>query len=278
MRIVLLTAAVISLSACSMGGQPNGTYQAPQPQPYMAGDYQAQTPQHIQSNYRTAKFSVEAGVGKEFVAGGTLWDGELENPVVGVTANKIKMKDAFKTGTRYDVGASYALNPRLKISATAYKTKHKGKENLPVASFFGLPEVADVTDYDSYGIEAGLRKYGAPVKTPLVKSIRPYIEARAGAAHVDDISFVNYTIGVAGAFPDQKIYDKGWAPTGAGLIGFETPVFNRFTMGVETGIRYNGKLNSNEMGDTTPGNIYEGANSDGSKWSIPVSLRGRFRF
>jgi len=107
-----------------------------------------------------------------------------------------------------------------------------------------------------------------------VNSVRPYLEARVGAAKVDDINITGVTRtapdGAVTNTRDFQVYDGGWVPTAAGLVGVETPLFNRMTVGLETGLRYSGRLDASEGGFT---------NGDGaSKWSVPVSLRGRYRF
>lgn len=274
MRIVLLSATAIALSGCSwLGGQSNshnsGNYG------HNTGTYGAQT--HVSQNQRLSRLNLEGGVGAEFVTGDDFLDADNAVAVPGITANDVSMKTAFKTGLRYDLGGSYAINPNLKVTATGYKTKHEGKRILVDTDALGNQYAGTVSDYKAMGLEAGLRQYALPVKAPLFRSVRPYIEGRVGAAKVKDINLTDSTIGGV-AVADQRVYDGGWVPTGAGLIGLETPVFNRFTMGVETGIRYTGKIDADNTGAFGPGSGSEGANSGSDRWTVPVMLRGRFRF
>ena len=274
MRIVLLSATAIALSGCSLlGGQSSNHSGASYG--HNSGTYQTQ--QTVNRGQKLSRFNIEGGAGVELMGGADFLDADDAIAAGGFTPNDVSMKTAYKTGTRYDVGASYAINPNLKLTATGYQNKHKGKRILVDTDAGGNQYAGTPSDYKATGLEAGLRQYALPVKAPLVKSIRPYIEGRVGAAKVDDITLEDSTFAGA-ALPDVQIYDGGWVPTGAGLIGVETSVFNRFTMGVETGIRYTGKLDGVSAGAFSPGGGSEGANSGSDKWSVPVMLRGRFRF
>ena len=135
-------------------------------------------------------------------------------------------------------------------------------------------------------MEAGIRQYAQPTNVPLLKSIRPYAEAKLGAAHLDNVRLENIReVGAAAANPltptSLNFYESGWVPTGAALIGAETIVAKRFTMGVETGIRYTGapESDASDIGQTgTFNSRYAGANNGGSRWSVPLTIRGRYRF
>ena len=60
-------------------------------------------------------------------------------------------------------------------------------------------------------------------------------------------------------------------------VGVEAPIFKRATLGLETGIRYTGvpKSDNTNLG---PGVAFAGSNNDASRWTVPVMLRGRYRF
>ena len=272
MRIVLLSAAAVALSGCSwlgLGGN-SGSYG------HDIGTYKASSHHNGGcADCQLSRWNMEGGVGTEFVTGPNFLRASQANAVAGTTVRSTSMEDAFDKGLRYELGGSYARNPNQKISVTGYNTSHNGNR-VNLGTTAGQAVSGDVSDYDSWGVEVGLRQYALPIKAPLVKSVRPYVEGRIGAAHVDDIGLSNVTRGNA-AGADIALYDSSWVPTGAGLIGIETPVFNRFTMGVETGIRYNGKLDSADNG-LAAGQPFAGLNNGGDKWSVPLTLRGRYRF
>ena len=274
MRIVLLSTAAIALSGCSwlgLGGHHGNSYGH---QSAGHGTYKAQPIKKSCGNCGNtlARWNIEGGYGQEFMTGGNALT-SANNEFVNITPGKTSMKSAYEVGERFDLGVSYALDPNRKVILNGYKSKFDGERQILGTQGRGTLS-GQFSDYESYGIEAGLRQYALPVRAPIVKSIRPYLEARAGLAKVDDINVSAVTrTAPNGAVTNTRgfqVYDGGWVPTAAGLVGVETPLFNRMTVGVETGLRYSGKLDAVEGGF---------AGADGaSKWSVPVSLRGRYRF
>jgi len=233
-----------------------------------------------------SRWNLEGSVGVDIVVGGDAITGSQAhvgflNPTT--TLVDVKMKDVYAAGYRTELGGSYALTPNRKLTLQGSYSQADGNE---VA--WGTQDTATLrgtmSDYKSYGIEAGLRQYTTPVRVPFLKSVRPYIEGKVGAAYQDAISLdnINEVGGPANlATPlSLAMYESGWVPTGSGMVGFETPVFNRFTMGIETGIRYAGKPKSDNS-DKITGTFnarYSGANNGGERWSVPLTIRGRYRF
>lgn len=285
MRILLLGTAAIALSGCSwFGGYSGGHHGAP------AGDgygYYPDAPIQDDGCCNTlSRWNLEGAVGQEFMVGGDFTTPGDVVPIAGTDLPEVSMKDAYDAGMRYELGISKALNPNRKFTLMGSYATAGGKD-VAIASATGVP--ADqirgtASDYNSYGIEAGLRQYFQPMPAPLVKGLRPYIEGRVGAAKVDDITLTNArTVGGApGVFNGGTVnmYEGGWVPTGAGLIGVEAPIFKRATLGLETGIRYRGALNSDPTHLSAAGTqpLLTGLNNGSENWTVPVMLRGRFRF
>lgn len=274
MRIVLLSASAIALSGCSwlgLGGHHGNSYG----QNAAHGTYKAQPMQQSCGGCEKtlARWNVEGGYGQEFLTGGNAVQ-SAPNGLSLPVPNKLTMKDTYEVGQRLDLGVSYALNPNRKVILNGYRSEFEG-ERQHFATQGTSTLTGQFSDYESYGLEAGLRQYALPIRMPLINSVRPYVEARAGVAKVDDVTITDLTAtSITGAVTNQTgsfgVYDGGWVPTAAGLVGVETPLFNRMTIGLESGLRYSGKLDAVEGG-------FAGADG-GSKWSVPVSLRGRYRF
>lgn len=236
---------------------------------------------------RLSRWNVEGGVGTDFVVGGDAITGSQAHPGFtgpATTLRDVKMSDAYDTGYRAELGGSYALNPNRKVTLQGHYAHANGKQ-VEWGTQGTNTLRGTLSDYDSYGVEAGIRQYAYPARVPLLKSVRPYVEGKVGAAHVNHISLnnINEVGGLANPNTPTTVamYEGGWVPTGAALIGIETPVFNRFTMGVETGIRYAGKPNSDgtDIGQTgTFPARYGGMNNGGDRWSVPLTIRGRYRF
>lgn len=275
MRILFLGAAAIALSGCSwlpsFGHQKDG-------QMSEHGYYYSTADKGCCVGGKSlSRWNVEAAVGPQFFVGGDAISGEDINDIPGTASGNVSMKDAYETGKRVELGTSYALNPNRKLTFMGHYAKAEG-EDAVLGSIDGEPVTGELSDYKSYGVEAGLRQYFQPTPAPVFGSLRPYVEGRVGAAHVDDIQFENAQYN-GGAWQGGTVpmYEGGWVATGAGLVGVEAPVFNRATLGLETGVRYTGALKS----DNTvlgPGVDLAGTNNGSSNWTVPVMLRGRYRF
>ncbi len=285
MRILVCGVAALALSGCSwMGfGSKNYKYYGTQANQ----SYKTANSSCCVGGKRLSRWNVEGGVGVDFAVGGTAITGSQAHTAFtgpATTLRDVSMKDAYNNGYRAELGGSYAMNPNRKVTVQGYYAHADAKE-VDWGTQGANTLRGTLSNYESYGVEAGLRQYAYPARIPLLKSVRPYVEGKVGAAHVNHISLqnINEVGGLAnpGTPTSVAMYEGGWVPTGAALIGMETPVFNRFTMGVETGIRYTGKPNSDgtDLGQTgTFAARYAGANNGGDRWSVPVTIRGRYRF
>ena len=285
MRILLCGVAAVALSGCSWMGFGHGNKHQ---------TYQSNNSSYAKSNdgccvggQTLSRWNVEGGVGADFIVGGTAITGDQVHPgFTGpiTTVNEVSMNDAYKMGYRAELGGSYALNPNRKLTVQGFCSQAEGNE-VDWGTQGANTLRGTMSDYKTYGAEAGVRQYFQPKGVPLLKSARPYVEGKLGAAYVDDISLGNITeTGVANPLTPTSLafYEGGWVPTAAGMVGVETPVFNRFTMGIETGVRYVGRPNSDntDLNAAAPNfsRRYAGANNGGESWTVPVTIRGRYRF
>ena len=280
MRKLLIGTAAIALSGCSWFGDANDNYghDDNKQHNYYSG-YQDTDDKCCVNGKRLSRWNLEGAIGPEFFIGGDAITGEEINPIDGVVSSNLSMADAYDPGFRYELGGSYALNPNRKVTLMGSYAEADG-ERVDLGSINGNVVSGDMTDYQRYGVELGLRQYFTPTKAPVVGSIRPYVEGRVGAAHVDDIALTNATIGTQGQAYNGgtvRMYEKGWVPTAAGLVGVEAPVFNRATLALESGVRYTGVMESDTR-DLGPAIPLAGTNNGMSNWTVPVQLRGRYRF
>jgi len=276
MRILLMSTAAIALSGCSWFGgsqHQNGHYN--NQQNYYQG-HQQQTDKCCVDGKRLSRWNIEGAIGPEFIIGGDAITDDI-NEIDGVFADEVSMNDAFDRAIRYELGGSYALNPNRKVTLTGSYAESDGN-NVNLGTINGDAVTGELSDYQRFGAEIGLRQYFTPTRVPIIKSVRPYVEGKVGAAYIDDIS-LNNAQSAGAAFNDGtvRLYDSGFVPTAAGIIGVEAPVFNRTTLALETGVRYTGSLESDTR-DLSAGAPLAGTNNGTGSWTVPVMLRGRYRF
>ena len=280
MRLLLLGTAALALSGCSflgLGGQKQNTHYNSQTGYY--GQHTAPAPQtKCHSGNCLARWNLEGGLGAVFPAGQNIITPSRTNNLDGTDFNSISFGDAYDTGVRAELGGSYALAPNTKIALLGHYERAESAGVQDWGTLDGQALTGALTDYESYGAELGLRQYFKPRKGIILNSIRPYVEARAGVSRVDDIDVVNTQLGgqtfSANGIP---LYEKSWVGTAAGLVGVETPVAKYTTIGLETGIRYQGGLKS-DTSVLAAGSPLGGLNNNRGRVSIPVTLRGRYRF
>ena len=225
-----------------------------------------------------SRWNLEGGIGAVFPAGRNILTSSRTNNVAGTDFNSVSFGDAFDTGIRAELGGSYALAPNTKVTLLGHYEKADSNGVQDLGTINGDPLTGALTDYEAYGVELGLRQYFAPRPIPVLKSFRPYVEGRIGVSHVDDIRLVGADLAGApfngGTIP---LYEDSWVPTAAGLVGIETPVARYTTIGLETGLRYQGGLES-DTSVLAAGTDIGGLNNNRGRYSIPLTLRGRYRF
>ncbi len=225
-----------------------------------------------------ARWNLEGGIGAVFPVGRNILTPSRTNNVAGTDFNSVSFNDAYDAGFRAELGGSYALAPNTKVTLLGHYEKADSNGPLDLGTINGDAFTGALTDYEAYGVELGLRQYFAPQPIPVLNSIRPYVEGRVGVSHVDDISLVGAELAgapfSAGPIP---LYEDSWVGTAAGLVGVETPIARFTTIGLETGVRYQGGLQS-DTSVLAAGTAIGGLNNNRGRLSIPVTLRGRYRF
>ena len=174
----------------------------------------------------------------------------------------------------YDVSRSTTLLGRLGYSSAEgqtidnYATVQEGSYSGGVHNPGTNPERAiDLTfsDLEQFSVEGGVRQYVGGGH-----AFRPYVGASAGFVHNNAVDIVQtYADGNAAPtgsviYNEQEYISSGWSPTAAATLGAEVAVGPRAAIGVESGIRWSDKLDTNLDSE--------------SRWSVPLKLRGRVAF
>ncbi|MCF6275305.1 MAG: hypothetical protein L3J05_06040, partial [Robiginitomaculum sp.] len=184
MRILLCGVAAVALSGCSWMGFGNSQ----KSHTYGNNTYSQKANNNgcCVGGKTLSRWNVESGLGTEFVVGGDAITGsQAPAGFLSPTTNlqDVSNSDVYAAGYRAELGGSYALNPNRKVTLTGHYAQADGNEVT-----WGTQDTATLrgtmSDYTSYGIEAGIRQYATPYRVPLLKSVRPYFEGKLGAAYV----------------------------------------------------------------------------------------------
>ena len=217
------------------------------------------------------RWTVNGAIGTEISTGGQIFSGES---ATGLAYNNLTMDEVYRPGLRAELGAARSLKGNRMLTMTGFYSKAKGEE-VALQETAENTLVGKLSDHESYGAELGLRQY---VSMPMSSQYMPYVEGRIGGAYVDDISLNNVRLSDAAdtAGTNFSFIEGGWVPTGAALIGIERPISSNAMLGLETGIRYSGGLDANAIAPANTDLV--GASQYDERWSVPISLRGRYRF
>lgn len=251
--VTAIGASAMAMSGCAYQGssyghtaQPSYSYGA------NAGCGTTSTPRGCAANAGGTRFDLEIGA-EQFVSGDIISSGSTFN---GNPTLDVGYQDAFKTGYRVAAGLAKDISPSTTISAKGFYSQAEGEDNVAITTG---AETASFSDYKSYGAELGLRKYVGYGGSQL----RPYFGGTVGAAYVEDI------IGTANVGVPAVLNEAGWVPTASGTAGFEMPFSQSGALALETGLRWTGKQDRDAL---------LGVGEDSSRLSVPVTLRGTFRF
>ena len=284
MRNLLLGAsaitASIALSGCSFLGIGQNSHKHTSYPAAHHGTYGAHhAPKGCGTQACLSRWNLEGGLGPAFLVDGTAVTGSSTNEGSPAEIRNISMGNAYDEGIRAELGGSYALTPNRKVTVLGHYAQADGDDFVDWGTVGGEQLTGSLSEYESYGVELGLRQYFAPRKGVILNSVRPYVEGRVGVTQLEDVQIENVQLGGAAFNGGNPVpfYESGLVGTAAGLVGIETPLTRYSTIGLETGLRYTGKPDT-DTSALGPGNPLGGINNGGSSLSVPIMLRGRYRF
>ena len=275
MRILFCSAAAILLSGCSWiaNTHSHNRYNGYNTQ---SGTHQRGTSYTTPRLRKPSKLSFTGSLGTEMVVGGHAITGNDGVFNAATRVHHVSMQDAYNLGWRADLGGAYQIGKKNEILINGFYQQASGKDGTIGSDVSGMPLEARLSNYKAFGIETGLRHNIGATKLPLLKTVKPYVEARVGIAKVDDIDLLDVRVAGGAASTNYAYYEGGWVPTVSGLTGFEKPVSKHMSIGLETGLRYIGGISSDDT--DVAGSFLQGTNGGSSRWSVPLQIRGRYKF
>jgi hypothetical protein len=187
------------------------------------------------------RWSATFAAGAVVPAGGEFHEGGSGTVLALPTAVNAKAySDVYDPGFGWRAGIGYGVSRHVEVIADFAWQRSESKD-LSVGNVAGLDLRAKFGEYQSYGLEAGLRDHVAPEG-----SVTP-------AAGV--------------TLADTPFFDESTVATFGGSFGLLFGASN-VKFGIEGGLRYHADLSDLEG---LAGTGLENLNDAGSSWSIPIS-------
>ena len=229
---------------------------------------QAQTP--APADAPATPWSAELAMGWDNSISGNINSsgvGRINNQAVVVLKNPYDA--VYGTGLHLRFGGGYLLNDVTEVTGT-FSFQSLDADLTPLGDIGVSKLYAQYADYQSFGLDVGLRRYMS-----ISPRMRLYGEGAIGLAFVDetDVVLVAPQVNIGGNATD--FYDKTAAFTLGVNVGLLVQTTERFGIFGQLGLRRVGGMS--EI-DGLAGTGLETINDNSTRWTMPFLLGVRARF
>jgi hypothetical protein len=224
-----------------------------------------------QSSTPESPWSVDVAIGWDNGVSGNINSsgiGQIQDQVVVITRNTYD--DVYGTGLHLSFGGGYRLNPFTELRATFTFQSLDADFVTPMGDLGVSDLYAQYTDYQTFGLDVGLRRYAN-----LTQTIRAYGEGTLGLGFVDktDVTLVAPSANIMGQATD--FYDQTTAFTVGGNVGLLFQTTDNIGFFGQLGLRWvSGLAEVDDLEGTGLDNI----NDKSSRWTLPFVTGVRYRF
>jgi hypothetical protein len=210
-----------------------------------------------------------------FVGTGISLAGDAINEGVGTIDGKPSviveqaLGNHFSDALRLRFTGSLGLDYNKEAYATLAYGKYNGTERI-IGSVAGYPLRARLSNVDAFDIEGGLRYYLKP-EGP----IRTYVAGAVGLRFLQATDATFRVVEVGLTLANQPYFKSSTLFIFGGDAGVSYDVSDRTAVGIELGLRYQGKPGAEQL--FADPNL-KGVNDTGSRWSLPMSAFLTVRF
>jgi len=210
-----------------------------------------------------------------FVGTGISLAGDAINDGVGTIDGKPSviveqaLSNHFSDALRLRFTGSLGLDYNKEAYATLAYGKYNGTERI-IGSVSGYPLRARLSNVDAFDIEGGLRYYLKP-EGP----IRTYVAGALGLRFLQATDATFRVVEVGLTLANQPYFKSSTLLIFGGDAGVSYDVSDRTAVGIELGLRYQGKPGAEQL--FADPNL-KGVNDTGSRWSLPMSAFLTVRF
>jgi hypothetical protein len=229
---------------------------------------QAQAP--APASAPTTPWSAEFGIGWDNSVSGNINSsgvGQINNQAVVILKNPYS--EVYGTGLHLKFGGGYMLNEAVEVRGT-FTFQSLDADLVPLGDIGVSKLYGQYADYQSFGLDAGLRRYRT-----VSPNVRVYGEGTIGLAFIDetDVVLVAPQANISGNATD--FYDKTAAFTVGTNVGVLVQGTPRFGIFGQVGLRWASGMS--EI-DGLVGTGLETINDKSSRWTMPFLLGVRARF
>ncbi len=216
-------------------------------------------------------WGLELGIGTAIGISGDIFGGSKAKPA-GTNhiseIDSISYSDAYNVPLQFDGALTYDMSPKTTLLGRVGYSKASGDQQRlgTISDGAGVTEdlFAEWGDLEETTLEGGFRHYFGGWNN-MYTGVRPYVGATGGFAYNKEVDLVQSSATLAPAeLNTQRYIEEGWTPTVSGVVGAEVQVSPRGAIGFEAGVRWRDNLDTIVETD--------------DRWSIPLSLRGRYSF
>jgi len=215
-------------------------------------------------------WSVDFGIGWDNSISGNINSsaiGTLNNQVVVITKNSYE--DVYGTGLHMRFGGGYLIDDATEVRAT-FTLQSLDADLTPMGELGSSRLYAQYADYQSFGLDVGLRKY-----MDLRPRLRAYGEGTIGLAIIDETDVILVAPGANLAQNATDFYDKTAAFTLGANAGLMMQASNRVDVFAQLGLRWASGMSAV---DNLEGTGLDTINDKSGRWTIPFLTGVRLRF
>ena len=224
-----------------------------------------------QNQQEESRWVADVGVGVNPTLNGNVNSGAigtLQGQAAAILPNSYG--DVYGGGIEFHFGGGYKVNDQSEVRGL-FTFQSADADMVRFGDVGPSPLYGQYSDYKSFGLDVGYRRYFAPSG----RAMRPYGEALIGAAFVDRINVKFAAPSTNLIFNSTDFYDSTAAFTWRVNFGLLYRIAQSVDLNAGLGLRHVGGLS--EV-DQLVGTGLEEINNDTARLTFPIQIGLRFRF
>ena len=216
------------------------------------------------------RWSIDVGTGFDNSISGNInssASGTINGQPVVIVKNRYE--DVYGTGLHFTFGGGYMLNQNTEVRAM-FTLQSLDADLTPIGDIGTSKLYAQYDDYQSFGLDVGLRRY-----TNVMAKLRPYADGSIGVAFIDetDVQLTAPSANISYAATD--FYDKTAAFSFGANAGVLWQMSEKFGVYGQLGLRL---MTGMSQVDNLIGTGLDTINDNSARWTLPFVVGVNTRF